>query len=173
MTSLDKAKALQAIAALINTGAPNNDVLSECINALFDGIIDESSTQTLTNKTLSGSENTFNDLIFPTSAMQTIAAGVGGAINITSFCTRISADAGGDAFTLANGSFIGQIKKIFFSATAGGTAVVTGAFTGANNTLTFTNAGEYAILRWDGTDWIAIELSSNTSNTQLPAISTV
>lgn len=107
------------------------------------------------------------------AAQETIAAGTGGAISIATHYTDIAVDAGGDAFTLADGACIGQLKKIMLSATAGGTGVVTAKFTGTGNTLTFTNAGEYALLMWDGTDWIALELASVTTLTHKPVISTV
>ena len=107
---------------------------------------------------------------FYTAAQNAIAAGVGGAISVVTHLTTISVDAGGDAFTLAVGNVIGQIKKIKFEATAGGTGVVTAAFRGASTTLTFTNAGEFAVLMWDGTDWLDIELASETSNTQEPVL---
>jgi hypothetical protein len=81
-------------------------------------------------------------LIYYTSIKETIAAGTGGAISKACYYTDIAADVGGDAFTLASGNAVGQLKKIMLSATAGGTAVVTGAFRGANR-LTFTNAGEF------------------------------
>ena len=105
------------------------------------------------------------------AAQQTIAAGNPGAISVATHYTDIAVDAGGDAFTLADGVCIGQLKKIMLSATAGGTGVVTSKFTGAATTLTFTNAGEYALLMWDGTDWIALELASVVTLTHKPVIS--
>jgi len=101
-------------------------------------------------------------------APDNIAAGAGGAITVDNYCTTINADAGGDAFTLADGVTPGQLKKIIFVATAGGTGVVTSKFTGASTTLTFTNAGEYAILMWNGAYWIGVELSSVITTTDAP-----
>ena len=98
-----------------------------------------------------------------------IAAGVGGAIGVDNYCTTINAGAGGDAFTLADGVTPGQLKKIIF-ATAGGTGVVTSKFTGQGKTLTFTNAGEYAVLMWNGAYWIGVELSSVITTTHAPVI---
>jgi len=118
--------------------------------------------------------NTLVPVMF-TAATEVIAAGTGGAISVACYCSHISADAGGDAFTIASGTVVGQRKRIYFLATAGGTGVVTGAFRGADNTLTFTNAGEYAELIWDGTDWLDVELGS-TDDTNIatpPALSTV
>lgn len=113
--------------------------------------------------------------VYFTAATEVIAAGNPGAISVACYATHISADAGGDAFTLASGTVVGQRKRIYFLATAGGTGVVTGAFRGANNTLTFTNAGEFAELIWNGTDWLDIELGS-TNDTNIatpPALSEV
>jgi len=104
------------------------------------------------------------------AAQETIAAAAGGAISVATHYTDIAVDAGGDAYTLAAGVCIGQLKKIMLSATAGGTGVVTSVFAGAATTLTFTNAGEYALLMWNGTDWIALELASVVTLTHKPAI---
>lgn len=121
-----------------------------------------------------GTANTLVPIVF-TAATEIIAAAAGGAISVATYVTHVSADAGGDAFTIASGTVVGQRKRIYFLATAGGTGVVTGAFRGADNTLTFTNAGEYAELIWDGTDWLDIELGStdDTSIATPPVLSTV
>jgi hypothetical protein len=102
-----------------------------------------------------------------------IAGNVGGAIPIITYCTTISSDAGGDAFTLADGSAIGQLKKILFYVDGGGDAVVTGKFGsgGTSTTLTFSDAGEYALLVWNGSGWVAIELYSVISVAHRPVIS--
>ncbi len=104
-------------------------------------------------------------------APNNIAAGAGGAIAVDNYCTTINADADADAFTLADGVTPGQLKKIIFVATAGGTGVVTSKFTGQGTTLTFTNAGEYAILMWNGAYWIGVELSSVINTAHAPVIS--
>ena len=111
--------------------------------------------------------------IFPVylcAAEQFIAAATGGAISIATHCTTISTDAGGDAFTLAPGQVIGQVKKIKFYVDGGGDAVVTAAFTGANTTLTFSDAGEFAILMWNGTDWIVLESGSDLTLAHGPVL---
>lgn len=109
-----------------------------------------------------------------TAATEVIAEGAPGAISIATYCTTIGADAGGDAFTLADGTIVGQLKKIIFVSTSGGTGVVTGNFRASTNTLTFTAAGEYGLFVWDGTDWLDIELSSVGAGLDTPpAITTV
>jgi len=103
-------------------------------------------------------------------ATDNITANTGGAISVANFCTTINTDAGGDAFTLADGLVPGQLKKIVFVVDGGGDGVVTSKFAGAATTLTFSDAGEYALLMWDGTDWIALELCSMITITHAPVI---
>ena len=127
----------------------------------------------LTTATTGGFAGSGTNQIVPItlcSAQETIGSGAGGAISVAKHYTDIAVDAGGDAFTLAAGVCIGQLKRIMLSATAGGTGVVTSTFAGAATTLTFTNAGESALLMWDGTDWIALELASVITTTHKPAI---
>lgn len=95
-----------------------------------------------------------------------------GAISIANFLTTIDTTAAPTAYTLAAGTYTGQLKKIMLRVD-GGDATVTGVFDGTNNTLTFANAGEYALLEWDGAHWIAVELTSVLSMTQAPVLSTV
>jgi hypothetical protein len=95
-----------------------------------------------------------------------------GAVSVGRHLTTIDSTAGALALNLASGVVTGQLKKILFTVD-NGDAVITGAFTGDNNTLTFANAGEYALLQWNGTDWIALELSSVLNMTHAPVISQV
>ena len=106
-------------------------------------------------------------------AQEVIAAGTGGAINITSHMTDISTDAGGDAFTLALSTTIGQVKYILLTVDGGGDAVITSTFAGGNNTLTMADAGDYAMLMWDGTSWAPYELGNRVDGVSKPALSTV
>lgn len=107
--------------------------------------------------------------VFP-AGQNDIAAGTGGAISVANFLTTINTDGGGDAFTLAAGTQVGQLKKILFVADGGGDGVVTAAFTGANTTLTFSDAGEFATLCWTGSDWEALELGSVITITHAPVL---
>jgi hypothetical protein len=109
----------------------------------------------------------------PIATTDDIAAAAGGAISLDTFCTTISSDAGGDAFTLADGKIIGQLKKIHFYVDGGGDAVVTAKLgtAGTSTTLTFSDAGEYALLCWNGTGWVGIELYSLITVAHRPVIS--
>jgi hypothetical protein len=91
---------------------------------------------------------------FNVAAQQAITAN--GAIATTSYYTTMNTTGGAKAYTLANASLKGQLKKIYFL-TDDGDAVITGTFPGVNNTLTFANADEYVVLIWTGTSWYPIE----------------
>jgi len=105
------------------------------------------------------------------AAQNDIAAGNPGAIPLTNYFTTVNSDAGGDVWTLANGVCIGQLKRIQIKVRAGA-ATVTGKLNaaGASLTLTFSNAGEYAIFMWNGTGWVPLELGSVASATNAPSI---
>lgn len=98
--------------------------------------------------------------IFPTevnmAAQDDIAAGEGGAISVANYFTTINSDAGGDAFTLADGTRYGQQKRIRLVADGGGDAVVTPANLADGTTITLDDAGDDVILAWDGDNWNVI-----------------
>lgn len=99
---------------------------------------------------------------FPITAQNNIAAAAGGAIAVTNYLTTINTDAGGDAFTLANGAQIGQLKKILLVVDGGGDAVITPVSLTGGTTITMNDAADYVILIWTGTAWVAIENSGST-----------
>lgn len=97
----------------------------------------------------------------PTAAQNNITAGTGGAISITNYLTTINTDAGGDAFTLANGSQPGQLKKVLLVADGGGDATIT--LTGYTS-IVMNDAADYVVLTWNGSAWKVIENSGCTVN---------
>jgi len=84
-----------------------------------------------------------------------IAAGTGGAILLTSYFTTISTDAGGDAFTLADGTVVGQVKRIRLLVDGGGDATITPA-NFVDTTITMNDAGDDVELMWDGVQWFTL-----------------
>jgi hypothetical protein len=94
---------------------------------------------------------------YPQVAQNNIAAATGGAIIVTNYLTTINTDAGGDAFTLANGTQIGQMKKILLVVDGGGDATITVANLSGGTTITMGDATDFIILQWNGTTWIPIE----------------
>jgi hypothetical protein len=100
--------------------------------------------------------------VYPQVAQDNIAAAAGGAISVTNYLTTINTDAGGDTFTLADGSVIGQMKKILLVVDGGGNAVITPANLAAGTTITMNDAADFVILQWNGTEWVVIENSGST-----------
>lgn len=107
--------------------------------------------------------------VIPIAAQQTLAAG-GGAVTITEFYTAGASDAGGDAWTLANGLYVGQLKKIQLITDGGGNAVLTPTSLSGGTTITFADAGDYALLAWSGTAWVPIELGNDADGATAPAL---
>jgi hypothetical protein len=100
--------------------------------------------------------------IIPGYNPQNIPAGTGGAISILAYFTTINTDAGGDAYTLANGTVIGQLKKIYLLTDGGGNATITPVNLAGGTTITMNDAGDYVVLVWDGTDWNVLENIGST-----------
>lgn len=98
----------------------------------------------------------------PVAAQNNITAGTGGAIIVTNYLTTINTDAGGDAFTLANATVLGQTKKILLVVDGGGDAVITPTSLSGGTTITMDDAADYVILKWNGTAWVCIENSGCT-----------
>ena len=131
-------------------------VYAEHLNVVIDEI---------NNMTDGGSEEVYP--FIPIAAQNEIATN--GAVILTNFLTTIDSTSGALSLTLANGVVVGQLKKIIFRVD-NGDAVVTGNFTGTNTILTFSDAGEYALLQWNGAEWIALELGSVLNMTHAPVI---
>lgn len=83
------------------------------------------------------------------------AINANGAISITSFNTAItSVGTTGQAFTLADGTYLGQKKRIQLIVD-GGDATVT---FNTNATVVFADAGDVVELVWNGADWLPVAL---------------
>ncbi len=106
--------------------------------------------------------STLHAAFVPSGAIENITAGTGGAINVTSYFTTLNTDAGGDVYTLANGTVVGQLKKIYLLVDGGGDAVIVPVFLAAGTTITMNDAGDYVVLLWNGTDWVVIENIGST-----------
>lgn len=117
--------------------------------------------ETLTNKTIGATgmqgatATSYVPLIFDAN-QQTIAAGVGGAISVVTYYSDISTDATDDAFTIASGSLVGQLKLIRMIADGGGNSLITGTYVGGT-LITMGDAGDEVELMWNGTAWRLIK----------------
>lgn len=116
-------------------------------------VLKEAGQLKIVDKLLSGSQL---GMFCPDADSQTIAAGAGGAISVATPVTYVSTDAGGDAFTLANGTAIGQVKFITLVTDGGGNATITPANYADGATITFADANDFCVLMWNGTNWRTI-----------------
>jgi len=91
-----------------------------------------------------------------------------GAINVTSFYTAVTTT-GANALTLANGTFPGQLKKIQLIVDGGDGTLTPTSLTGGT-TITFADAGDYALLLWDGDSWIPVELGNDADGATAPVL---
>lgn len=82
-----------------------------------------------------------------------------GAVDIVSYQTQLTTTGTGDALTLVDGTKIGQLKKISYIAEGAGadTAILTPTNLAGFTTATFNDIGDYLVLMWDGTDWLAVD----------------
>jgi len=104
---------------------------------------------------------------YPTAASQALSGA--GAINVTSYLSNYTSTGAAQALTLANGTQVGQLKKIYH-VVDGGSGVLTPTSLSGGTTITFTTVGEIAILLWNGTAWVAVELTNTTAGGASPAL---
>lgn len=104
---------------------------------------------------------------YPTAALQSLSGA--GAVNVTSFLTNFTSTGAGDALTMADGTQIGQLKKVVH-VVDGGSGVLTPANLAGGTTVTFTSVGEFALFIWFGTEWTVIELGNTATPGTLPVL---
>lgn len=93
---------------------------------------------------------------FPTIAISAADTRTGaGAISTSAFYTAL-VTTGANALTLANGTKIGQTKKIRML-TDGGDGTLTPTSLLTYTTIVFNDVNDYVVLMWSGTKWVVIE----------------
>jgi len=94
----------------------------------------------------------------PTVAASSALSGPG-AIGLTSYQTRFTSTATGNALTLADGTKIGQLKKVSYVAEGAGgdTGVITPVNGEGFTTATLNAVGDYIVFMWNGANWLPID----------------
>lgn len=87
-----------------------------------------------------------------------------GAVNLTTYYTAVT-NTGSDALTLADSTITGQLKKVKMIVDPGTDSTLT--FNGTA-TIVFADVGDYAVLLWNGSDWIPIELGNDADGATAP-----
>lgn len=91
-----------------------------------------------------------------------------GAISVTTFYTAWTTT-GAQAGTLADGTFVGQKKKIQL-VVDGGDGTLTPENLSGGTTITFADAGDYVVMQWTGADWLVIESGNDADGATGPVI---
>lgn len=149
--------------------APTANQIDFSIAGADDFTMTANAFNVLSGSQITGPSST-NVTFIPIAALENITAGTGGAISVTCWYTTINTDAGGDAFTLADGVIKGQLKKIQLIVDGGGDAVVTPTNLAAGTDITFADAGDFVILAWDGSDWRMIEAGNGADGVSSPTL---
>ena len=107
----------------------------------------------------------------PPAAQQAMTTA--GEVSVDTYYTTVNTTTGsGHASTLGNAATKGQLKKIQLIVD-GGDLVLTVASMVGGNTITFADAGDVALLQWNGIAWVPIELSNDADGATAPVVSTV
>lgn len=91
-----------------------------------------------------------------------------GAINVTTYYTAWTTT-GANAGTLANGTYVGQQKKIK-QIVDGGDGTLTPVNLANGTTITFADAGDYVVLVWNGSDWVPVEMGNDADGATQPTL---
>lgn len=135
-------------------------------------LVGDDTAQTLTNKTLTSPVVTQPGSNFPVyipHGAHAAAVAPAGAVPITNFYSTLDSNAGATTATLADGAVNGQLKKIQMIVD-GGDVVLTPANLAGGTTITFADAGDYCVLVFNGTDWVAIELGNDADGATAPVL---
>jgi hypothetical protein len=153
-----------AAAPALRLGADTNNGLYGVSDTVVGVAVEgaQAATFSATSMAVNGVTNLAGTQIagfFPLTAAQSITGA--GAVNVTSYLTKVTSSGVADALTIASGTVIGQRKKVQH-VVDGGSAVLTGVFTGGT-TITFTAVAEFADLLWTGTEWAVLELGNTAA----------
>jgi len=145
--------------------APSDDQIDIEIAGADDFTITANSFNVLTGSMIAGPSS--STVPFHLGVAQQALSGAGAA-NVTAYYTAWTTTAA-DALTLADGVVEGQLKKIQLIVD-GGTGTLTPTNLQGGTTITFADAGDFAILMWESAGWIALELGNAADGATAPVL---
>jgi hypothetical protein len=92
-----------------------------------------------------------------------------GAVSVATYYTTLTTTAAA-ATTLADGTEVGQMKKIQMIVFAVGASTLTPANLSGGTTITFADVGDTAELVWDNTNWVAVALYNVVDGATAPVL---
>lgn len=102
----------------------------------------------------------------PTATQQALSGA--GAVTVDEYYTAVTTT-GADALTMADGLKIGQLKKVQLIVD-GGDGTLTPATFADGTTVTYADAGDYAVFMWTSNGWTAIELGNDADGATAPVV---
>ena len=137
-------------------GFSTGGVLRMSIDSTFISIAGGIPLRVATNAGIADAAGNTFAAFFRDGAQDNIAAGVGGALSVTNYSTTVNTDGTDDAFTLADGPQVGQLKNVRLVVDGGGDAVITPVTLIGGTTLTMADAGDEVTLMWTTPGWALI-----------------
>lgn len=138
------------------------DASGDTLTVNASSTLNADATVTAGSKITSSVANVITPFV-PTAVQQALSGA--GAVNLTTFYTAVT-NTGADALTLADSTVVGQLKKVKMIVDPGTDSTLT---FNTNATIVFADVGDYAVLMWNGTDWLPIELGNDADGTSAPA----
>ena len=147
MTLISKLLPVKFLGATLNQ--------TKVVSTKVDEIIDK--VNTIDDTVSNIIDNTVSTTMFATYVPKAVFQNLtgAGAINVTSYYTTWNTTAA-NAATLADGTKVGQLKKIRMT-TDGGVGTLTPAHLNDGTTISFDDVNDYVELLWDGNAWFVIE----------------
>lgn len=146
--------------------APTDDQIDFEIAGADDFTMTANAFNVLAGSKIGGAGSTFG--VFAPAAAQQALSGAG-AVNITTYYTAVT-NTGADALTLVDGAVIGQLKKVQMIVDPGTDSTLTPSNLSGGTTIVFADVGDYCLLLWDGTNWVAIELGNDADGATAPVL---
>lgn len=93
-----------------------------------------------------------------------------GAVTVTEHKSDLQSGAGATAWTLADGTILGQVKVIQMIVDGGGDGTLTPTTFAGGTTITFADAGDTAELIWTATGWAVLDLYNRVDGVSAPVV---
>lgn len=145
--------------------ASTDDQIDYKIGGAIDFTMTSNLFSLLGGSAVGGPSSTFMPLM-PIVVQQDLSGA--GAINVTSYFTAWTTTAA-DAGTMIDGVIKGQLKKVQLIVD-GGDGILTPSNLNGGSTVTFADAGDYAIFIWAGSAWTVVELGNGADGVTAPVL---
>ena len=145
--------------------SPTDDQIDIEISGADDFTFTSNAFNVLTGSSIAGPSST-SAVFVPLAVQQALTDGAG--VNITTaysaWTTTTASESG-----LTDGVVKGHYKKIQLIVDGGNAVLTPPNLTGGTN-ITFLDVGDFAVLIWDGTSWVPVELGNAVDGATAPVL---